>query len=179
MSSDRSIQEVVRKLAGTQFRSQMNISICEVTAIDLDDYSCSCMPVDESSNTSLDGVRLMATVDDGFLIIPAIGSTIVVAYSEDTTDPYVIMFSEIDEVIATQNKWTFNDGGFGGLIKVHEIVKKINDIENLLNHLIGRYNIHTHPVSGATANQTTFQETGFIADITKVDDLENKNIIHG
>lgn len=179
MSSDRSIQEVVRKLAGTQFKSQMNISVCEVTAINTDDYSCSCTPIDESSNTSLEGVRLMATVDDGFLMIPVIGSTIVVAYSDDTTDPYVIMMSEIDEVFATQNKWTFNDGSFGGLIKIREIVQKINNIENLLNHLIGRYNTHTHPISGAVANQTAMQETGLITSVTKVDELENKNVIHG
>jgi len=120
------------------------------------------------------------------LLIPTIGSTVLVTYSK-YNDPFVSMFSDIDRIYLiggnagvdiTGNVVKLNNGTFGGLVKVTELVEKLNNLENLVNDLIVKYNIHVHPVSGASTLVPTVPETGTLIP-TIQDELENKKVTHG
>lgn len=186
---DRAIQEAIRKLAGTHLRDHQELQECTVDSVDLSTRSCVCTSVSGESVAEIPDVQLMAGVDDGFLLVPAIGSTVFVTYSERHL-PVIILFSAIDEVLIVTGDsiisqkdglLQFNDGSFGGLIKIQELVAKLNNLENLVNELITKYNSHTHPgvsAGGATSGPTAAQETTQLTS-TKISDLENDLIKHG
>lgn len=117
-------------------------------------------------------VRLMASVDDGVLILPERDSTVVVAL---TDDPYIAMFSGVDRII-------LRGGQFDGLVKVADLVTKLNNLENKVNDLVSKFNTHTHILTlsagTGTAAPTTTLVTGTLTP-TQQTDLENTNITHG
>lgn len=63
-----------------------------------------------------------------------------------------------------------NGNSLGGLIKIHELVKKINRLETLMN-------THQHAVAPNTPT-TPLTPTPFIPVTTTVSDLENKKVKH-
>lgn len=74
------------------------------------------------------------------------------------------------------------DGSLGGLVKVIDLTTKLNNLENLVNDLISKYNSHTHILtlsSGTgTAAPTVTTETQTLTP-TNRGDIENTNITHG
>lgn len=181
--SDRQIIEAVQRLAGTQLSDEVYIIPATVTAVNLDSNTIDCEPIGGNAITDMPSVQLTAEVDDGFLLIPAIGSTVLVLFSK-RQPPYVTMFSELQGVQVTigdkaiemsGEKTIFNSGSFGGLIKINDLVAKLNNVENLLNSLIVKYNAHVH-----TANNTPTLsiETGSITPTTVIE-IENPTVVHG
>lgn len=74
------------------------------------------------------------------------------------------------------------DGSLGGLVEVANLTTKLNNLENLVNDLISKYNIHTHILtlsSGTgTAAPTVSLETGTLTPTVR-GDIENTHITHG
>lgn len=201
------IKDAIRQIAGTHLKDDVNIMWATVTSVDITTRSCKVQPLTGKGTAPLENVMLMAALDDGILPIPSVGSVIIVAHSTYTV-PFVILFSKLDKiffvagnnlltmdgqnVIITNGKniiktdgttITFNDGSFGGMVEVANLVIKLNNLENLLNDLITKYNSHTHILSlssgTGTAAPTTTTETGTIAPVTQRSDIENTTIIHG
>ena len=112
------------------------------------------------------------------LITPVIGSTVIATFlSKDTA--FISLYSEIESM-------QLRGSQFGGLVKVQDLVGKLNDVENKLNDLITKFNSHIHittatiggsPTPGTIA-PVTVKETP-IAPITTVSDLENPEVLHG
>ena len=73
----------------------------------------------------------MAAVDDGAYMIPATGSTVVVALGE-TVQPLVLMYSEVEEI-----EWI--GGSMAAFYRGHPtnsnkgLLKKINNLESKYN----------------------------------------------
>ena len=80
-----------------------------------------------NDNSDFLNVRLQAGAGNGIIMLPKIGSVVIVQPINDVTG-YISLYSEIDSI-------KFLDGNFGGLIKIDELVKKINDIESDINDL--------------------------------------------
>ena len=178
-STDRTISETVRKLAGTYGHDFVYYSSCEVNSIDIKSRTIQCTILDSKTNHTLTA-KLMAQVDDGLLIEPVIGSTVKVIYS-DLIEPFVCQYSEIENItIHANTKITLNDGAFGGLVKSEDLTVKLNNIEKLLNDLIIKYNTHTHSVTatGAPTGPGLQPETGSITPTVSID-LQNQNVNHG
>lgn len=183
---DRAIIEAVQRLAGTQLADKVAIAACTVTSVDVPSRTCDCMEITGQAGVEIPNVQLQAEVSDGVLLIPTIGSTVLVTYSK-YNDPFVSMFSDIDRIFLvgdnaavdiTGNTVTLNDGSFGGLVKVMDLVAKLNNLENLVNDLVTKYNLHVHPVSGASTLVPNVPETGTLTP-TIQDELENKKVTHG
>tara|TARA_R100000951_G_scaffold58652_2_gene49306 strand:+ start:1338 stop:1850 length:513 start_codon:yes stop_codon:yes gene_type:complete len=131
-----------------------------------------------NGDASLFDVKLIAgTSATPLLVTPVVGSTVIATFlSKDTA--FVSLYSEIESVQLMGDQ-------FGGLIKIEELVKKINGLENKLNDLISKFNTHIHITTatvligppGVIAPPTT-PETP-IAPVTSKSDLENENIKHG
>lgn len=170
MGSARDISEAIRYLAGVKDKDNIFIVDAEVESVDKNSRTCDCILVGGKTANKIPSVRLMASVDDGILIIPTVGSIVTIILTT-FTEPYVSCYSEVESI-------TFMGGDLGGMVKVAELTKKLNNIENLLKDFIFKFNTHTHAVSGALASPTTMQETQIIiATVQK--EIENLNITQG
>lgn len=100
----------------------------------------------------------------GRVLIPKIGSMVIVARIAASNRHYVAMFSEVDKVIftlgeqvtmtcdgeqieASAPKIVLNGGELGGLINIEPLTRKIND-------LIEAFNTHTHSIPSGTVAVT-------------------------
>lgn len=144
--------------------------VCTVDSIDLDKLICYCIPL--NGDADLVGVRLMANIDNGFLLIPELNSIVVVSFLSDSS-AYVSLVSKVSEV-------NLNGKNFDGLVKVNDLVEKLNNLENKVNIIISTYNAHTHVASSFGTPTTTpvAPVTGTLIPTIK-QDLENTTILQG
>jgi len=109
-------------------------------------------------------VRLQAHPANGVLLIPSVDSYVILEWISDTAG-YIAMYSALDSI-------QLLDGSHGGLIKVSELVDKLNVLEQ-------RMTSHQH-ISATSGSPTTW-DVATNPDITEttVADLENDKITHG
>ena len=117
-------------------------------------------------------VQLRAVVngeESGILITPKIGSYVTVAdLSGDLTRIVVVGFSEVEKIsIDAETDIVINGGGYGGLIKIEDLVDE-------LNRLVQTFNSHTHVVPNGTSNAPSTLASSFSTST-----LENTKIRHG
>jgi hypothetical protein len=183
---DRAIIEAIEKLSGNQLSDRVSIAACTVNSVDVESRTCNCTEITGQAGIEIPNVQIQPEVCDGILLVPSVGSTVLVTYSK-YNPPFVSMFSDIDRVFIvagnaglniSEDTVVLNDGSFGGLVKVADLISKLNNLENLVNDLITKYNLHTHPVSGANTLIPAVIETGSLTP-TLQDELENKKVTHG
>lgn len=175
-----SIANNIRELAGVNLVSHVYLCDAEVKSVDTETRTCDVALIGGKVSNVIT-VRLMASVDDGSLYIPTIGSTVVVTYS-DFVKPYISQYSQIDSIV-----WLGGEHD-GVPIVIHPtdhnkgLLAKINRLENLLNDLITKFNTHTHVLTlsagTGTAATTLTQQTTNITPITQQADIEHQNIKH-
>lgn len=138
--SDRSIQEAVQKLAGTHLKDEIHIIAATVIDVDQAERTCSCSPIGGKAVTDLANVQLMPEVDDGWLLIPAIGSTVIIQWSTRNV-PHIIMWSALEKAfLVTLNGIQLQGGELGGLPVSRDLVTKFNNIETAFNQLNAKVN---------------------------------------
>jgi hypothetical protein len=145
--------------------------VCTVDSVDLVNRTCYCIPVNEDADIT--EVRLMANIDNGFLLIPEVDSIVVVSFLSDSS-AYVSMVSKVSEI-------QLNGTNYGGLIIVAELTDKLNNLENAFNQHLTLYNLHTH--AGVTSGSSTtspvvVQDTQTLTPTIEAD-LENTTVLHG
>ena len=96
-----------------------NVAIydAEVVSVDRSARSCKVKLVSGKSANEIE-VRLMAAVDDGAYMIPATGSTVVVALGE-TVQPLVLMYSEVEEI-----EWIGGEYGERSIVETSDQLKQ-------------------------------------------------------
>lgn len=168
------IVAAIQKIVG--IKDSVSVFDAEVISVSQSERKCTVTMIGGESSNTID-VRLMAAVDDGCLMIPKLGSTVIVSMSNYVA-PYVSMYSEIESIV-----WL--GGEYGGVPIVIDpnnpnigLVPRITNIEQLLNHLIINFNAHIHPLSSGTSSPTTLQEPGRIAPLTSEADISHPNITH-
>jgi hypothetical protein len=135
MSLDSEIVKGLDKLALKHIHNPS--LVCTVSAVSLADLTCTCTPL--NGDADLLDVRLMSQSANGFLILPSVDSIVIVS-SIDNRTYYVSMFSEVDEI-------QLNGDTYDGLVKVGDLVTKLNTIENKLNALITAIGTTWIPIS--------------------------------
>lgn len=155
------IGQMIKALArqGANIEAQL----CIVTAVDAAARTVDCEPLDESA--PLLGVNLQANqgLTSGMVLIPKVGSYVIVALMNDGVNGCVIATEEVERmelvigearVEVTEDGIVLNGGGLGGLVKVEALTAKLNE-------LIDAFNAHTHTlpsgavaVSGSATSQT-------------------------
>ena len=126
----------------------------------------------EIDGVVLSDVQLRAVVngeESGILITPKTGSYVTVAdLSGDLTRIVVAGFSEVEKIsIDAETDIVINGGGYGGLIKIEDLV-------NELNRLVQTFNSHTHVVPNGTSNAPSTLASSFSTST-----LENTKVRHG
>jgi hypothetical protein len=169
------IATAIRMITNTHLTDKVRMFDAEVNDVSMKDRTCEVTMIGGQSANTLT-VRLMASADDGLLMKPTIGSTIVVMMSEYTA-PFVAKYSGVDSI-------TMLGGDLKGLVKVDDLVTQLNNLEDFVKDLAQKYNAHTHPYVNVSASAVTSpvlppdQETGVITN-TQASDLENTNITQG
>ena len=120
----------------------------------------------------LSDVQLRAVVngeESGILITPKTGSYVTVAdLSGDLTRIVVVGFSEVEKIsIDAETDIVINGGGYGGLIKIEDLLDE-------LNRLVQTFNSHTHVVPNGTSNAPSTLASSFSTST-----LENTKVRHG
>ena len=169
--SARAIQEAIQILSGTHLADKLYFIDAEVNSVDEQARSCTVTALSGKVGSEYT-VRLMASVDDGLLMIPVVGSSVVVCSSDFVTGS-IIQYSGIDHI-------SIRGGDLGGLVKVIDLTEKLNNLENKLNSLILKYNTHTHNVTavGSPTGPGLQPETGTLTPTQRAD-IENDKISHG
>jgi hypothetical protein len=156
--------------------------------------------VDKAKNTcdvSIDGnelgeVRLQAIVDvnrKGCRLYPAVNSSIVIEQMDDKGNWVVALYSEIEEVVfeiggmslvMNAQGIVLNGGGLDGLVKLNDLVTKLNTVEDDLNTLKTVFKSWVTVPSDGGAALKTAATTWANASITKTTkaDLEDTNVKH-
>jgi len=182
MSADRKIRDSVEQLLGEFLADKVNLMFGNVVSIQNDTAGfpayCTVESISGKATTNIENVALQADISDGELKVPVIGSTVIVAYSK-YSNPFLAFVSDIESYYYYGNTWQQGDGSFGGWVKVIDLVTKLNNVENLLNDLIGKYNVHTHSGGGGPIGPPTPTEPTIISPITQRSDLENTEATHG
>lgn len=171
MGGDRGIQEAIQILSGTHLADKLYFLDCEVKSVDEAGRVCTVIALSGKVGSEFTA-RLMASVDDGILAVPVVGSTVVVSSSDFTTG-CIVQYSEVEKIV-------LRGGDLGGLVKVISLTDRLNKIENKLNSLLLKYNTHTHNVTavGSPTGPGLNPETGSLTP-TQRGDIENDKISHG
>lgn len=160
------IEELIRILAGNKGVEQVFQLDASVISVDMGNRTCEVECVSGKAKNKLT-VRLMCAVGDGVLVKPTVGSTVGVLLSK-SVEPIIYQYSDVDEIV-------LRGGDLGGLVKVNELVERLNKIENLVNDFSTKYNLHKHTANN-TPTTDIFSQT---LSNTTVNQLENKTITHG
>jgi hypothetical protein len=207
MSVERAIVESIQRISGTQLSDKTLIYSATVDRVDLAARTCTVTTLSSQGEMTIEGVQLMASIDDGLLLVPVIDSTVIVTYTT-FNKPFISLFSAIEKavLIVGDNNVSFemdnlgilleiantklsvkdgitqfNDGSLGGLVKIIDLTMKLNNLENKVNALLSAFNTHTHILtltSGTgTAAPTTSPVTGTLTPTVR-GDIEDTKITH-
>lgn len=124
---DRQLSELIQTLAGTSLADTVYTFDAEVDSVDVDSRTCVCTVISGKAPVTLTGVRMMADLDDGLLIIPVQGSTVTLITSK-YTEPYISSYSEVE-------KFIFMGGDLGGMVKVESVLASLNALEKDIQQL--------------------------------------------
>ena len=105
MINSNNIGEVIGQLAsrhGEQKVGEVSFEFATVETVDIDSRTCTATSVSGVADVTYTNVRLMATVDDGLLLVPAKESTIIVGVNK-LMGNFVAMFSELDGIYMVAN----------------------------------------------------------------------------
>lgn len=171
---NRGIKEGIQRLAGTWGKDYVSIIEAEIISVDELTRTAIVKPLSGDYNSNLT-VNLLAAPNDGFILVPSIGSTVIIAMT-NKNDYFVVQFSDIDkvritigqfEILMTENELLLGDGSYNGLVKVSDLVTKLNNLENRVN-IIGTWAATVTPPLTVTPLTPTIQS-----------ELENTKIKQG
>lgn len=166
------IATAIRMITSTHLTDKVRMFDAEVNSVSMTDRTCEVTMIGGKSANTLT-VRLMASADDGLLMKPTIGSTIVVMMSEYTA-PFVAKYSGVDSI-------TMLGGDLKGLVKVDDLVTQLNNLENDITDLKNAFTSWAvAPNDGGAALKLSAASWASSPIInTQASDLENTNITQG
>lgn len=159
MADKNKIAEAIKELAKTD--DELYSIVCEVSSVDTSLITCVCTPL--NGNAEILGVRLMAQSTTGILIIPTVGSRVVVTMLNKFTG-YLAMFSEVESI-------DLNGNNYDGLVRINDLTTKLNALVNAINVQLPL--IATGIIAGGGAYTPT------LMTVFNKTDYENITIKHG
>jgi hypothetical protein len=174
------IQEAIKMIAQRELaRAEMYCVLCTVNSVDTSERTCEVTPL--NGKADLFDVRFQAelSLNVGLFIEPKVNSTVLVAFI-NSVQAAVVMCSEIENIyIDTYGDTIFNGGQNDGMVKVGDLVTKLNNLENKVNDLVTWTSTHTH--TGVTPGPgSTGTAVGIVGTLTPTQqsDLENTKVQH-
>ena len=168
------MRTVIQKLIKDELdKENIYCRIATVVSVDNTERTCDVTILGETVETT--GVKLQANIEgaEGIYIKPTVGSFVRVGF-ENKEAAFVVSYTEIDEII-------INGGKNKGLVKVSELVTKLNNVEKDLNNLRNAINSWIPvPQDGGASLKSVGLVTWLPQTLieTKISDLENDKIKH-
>ncbi len=168
MSAVNDIKKAIKGI--TETGEEVYSILCTVISVDLTAKTCYCTPV--SGDADISDVSLIMNAATGFMIIPTVGSIVMVTMQNKETG-YIGMFSGVDFI-------HLNGTNYDGLVKIQELITKLNNLESAFNSFVSLYNLHTHAVSTApgTTSPVIIPNNNTLTP-TQQTELENITCLHG
>lgn len=162
-----SISEYIKNIAN----NKNNLLSVEVTSVSYPTFN-GVLPTGEE----LLNIRLVSEEDDtNFIQLPAIGSNVLVGFV-DNQNAIGLVYGELQEVLLRGDQ-------YDGLVKINDLVTKLNNLENTLNTFMTTYASHVHPFVNALGvpSATTPTASAPPSPLTPTikNDLENNKVKHG
>ena len=199
----QNLRNVIRQLA--QPDGETVALVCTVDAVDKSARTVDCSPINEGA--PLLGVNLQANQEGecGVCLFPEIGSYVVVGFVADGAAGVVLLTEKIEsaEIVIgdtsavisadgvridvgdisanlSKSAVTFNGGDLGGLVKVEDLTKRLNLIENDINKLKAAFSTWVvAPQDGGAALKTAAGSWfGSQLSPTQRNDYENEKVKH-
>ena len=130
------IQDAIKIITQRELaRSEMYCVLCKVNSVDTSARTCEVSPL--NGKADLFDVRFQAelSLTEGVFIEPKVDSTVFVAFI-NSVQAAVVLCSEVENIyIDTQGDTIFNGGTLDGMVKVGDLVTKLNNLENDLNDI--------------------------------------------
>jgi hypothetical protein len=150
--------------------------------IDLNERTCTVTPVDggpDILDVYLEG-DAGSEESKGFFVVPAVGSLVIVTWTSKE-EAFLSAYTNIDQVVAKQGEWIFNDGSNGGLTKLKELTDRLNEYEELFSQLKSDFNSWVPvPNDGGAALKTVLSSGYLTKQVPDSDrgDFENELVKH-
>ena len=200
----QNLRNVIRQLA--QPDGETVALVCTVDAVDKSARTVDCSPINEGA--PLLGVNLQANQEGecGVCLFPEIGSYVVVGFVADGAAGVVLLTEKIEsaEIVIGNTSAvldadgvridvgdisahldntavTLNDGDLGGLVKVEDLTKRLNLIENDINELKNIFATGWKPVAqdgGAALKTAASSWCSSSLSLTQRNDYENTKVKH-
>ena len=162
MDDIHKIKDCFRELAGG---APIETEVAKVLSVD----GAVCKVSRVRDGMVIDRVRLNAisTADKGIVVTPKTGTYVLVSRLGEV-NWFVTLCGEVEKIsIDAEADIVINGGGYGGLIKIEDLVDE-------LNRLVQTFNSHTRVVPNGTSNAPSTLASSFSTST-----LENTKIRHG
>lgn len=162
------ITEAIQRIA-RQGTGNAKIQVAKVLSVDGNTCTVELL----ESEFEITGVRLQVETQNGVLYVPAVDSFVIIAPIDDF-EYFVVMYSALASI-------KMLDGSYGGLIKIEDLVTKLNNLENKVNSIINTFNTHVHGGVTTGAGSSAVSPTPVSGTLTPTvrANIENDKIIHG
>lgn len=181
------LRNIIRQLA--QPDGETAALVCVVDAVDKAARTIDCSPINEGA--PLLGVNLQANqgCDFGLCVFPEVGSYVVVGFVADGAAGVVLLSEKIEsaEIVIggtsarlDKNAVTFNGGKLGGLVRVEDLTKRLNIIENDINSLKKIFSEWIPATQDGGTALKTIATSWYGAQLTPTtrNDYENEKVKH-
>ena len=183
--SNQAIISAIQNIAGMHNEDKTTIIIAEVNSVDKEARTANVTTISNTASNTYD-VNLQAVAADGCIIIPSIGSTVLIASSKYTT-PIIFQHSDIDEVIYYVNNFEvnvetnvkFNGGNYGGMVKPYALLDKLYDITTAINNIITWGKSLTINSTTGDLQGPLFPPTINPLPFSNIEEIANDKVTHG
>jgi len=173
------ILDQIKAMVRLTFKSErMYSEICTVVSVDETKRTCVCQPIDDSAQLQKVRLQSVGNQSKGLVCIPKVGSFVTVSFL-DSRNGFITQTAELDKILIDTDLVQFNGGSLDGMVKVNDLVTKLNNLENDINDLKTVFSSWaTTPNDGGAALKAA-AATWYAASLTPTvkSDLENKKIL--
>lgn len=162
----------IQKIANTYDADINEIIFAKVISVDETERTCIVSGLTGGATTTVEGVSLTPDRNDGETKVPAIGSTVAVAISNQL-DAFIIAWSDLEKI-------NWKGGNFGGLTKTIELKTQLDRLNAQLQAIISSLT-NWVPVDGdgGRALKTFFATQIAGKPAGSFTNIENVKIKHG
>lgn len=182
----KTADEIARKLKEINHRDN-DTMIGIVKSVDADNAVCD-VDVDGLLFSEVQLKSIMKSGTKGTKLLPKKDSVVIVERIGKSNELFVAMYSELDSItweienmkyFVDKDGFVFNNGNNKGMVKLPELVQKLNNLENKVNQIITWTSTHTHTGVTVGMGSTSFA-VGVSGSLTPTQesDLENQKVKH-
>lgn len=131
----RPVIDLIRKISNPMGLDSFWIVIAEVLSVNEDERTCVVQPINDKSEAEIPNVSLCAEPNDGQILIPEVGSAVIVGRTEKF-QPFIILTSDLAKYILYAESITFNGDKHGGIPIADEIAQQVNAAFNAMKTAI-------------------------------------------